>query len=115
MNTNYQKYRKALLEEILSLNTANMTPQEIKESVGYQATRNALIKYLHKEGIPFKDPRSGKKPRPGSARDKLSAIDTSNMTIGELHSFLGGKVKLQSLRMICLHYEIPYKKEANRV
>lgn len=115
MKTNYQKYRKALLDTLAHMDTANMTPQEIKQAVGYTATRNALIKYLHKEGIPFKDPRTGKKPRPGGARDKLSGIDTSNMTISEIHAFLGGTVKLQSLRMICLHYAIPYKKEANRV
>ncbi|PRF67847.1 hypothetical protein C6Q09_19425 [Burkholderia multivorans] len=115
MKTEYQKYRKALLDMLLKMNTATMTPQEIKEATNYKATRNALIKYLHKEGIPFKDSRTGLKPRPGSARDKLSHIDTRNMTIDQIHNFLGGKVKLQSLRMICLHYEIPYKKEANRV
>ncbi|HDR9188586.1 TPA: DUF4224 domain-containing protein [Burkholderia vietnamiensis] len=115
MKTEYQKYRKALLDMLLNMNTATMTPQEIKEATNYKATRNALIKYLHKEGIPFKDSRTGLKPRPGSARDKLSRIDTSNMTIGELYTFLGGQLKPQSIRMVCLNYSIPYKKEANRV
>ncbi|MBU9434157.1 hypothetical protein LGN04_02125 [Burkholderia multivorans] len=104
-----------LRQKLSRMDTAKMTPQQIKEATGYKATRNALIKFLHQEAIPFRDPRTGLKPRPGGTRDKLSGIDTSNMTINQIHTFLEGKVKVQSLRMICLYYGIPYKKEANRV
>lgn len=93
--------------KLRSLDTEKYTTKELLALLDNKVRINVMMKYLAKNGMKYKSMKY-KRERKEGIHSKLIAIDTSQHTVRELHSMIGGDIR--NLQNQLAKNKIPYKK-----
>ncbi|WP_459190592.1 hypothetical protein [Ralstonia pseudosolanacearum] len=99
----------SLAQKLSKIDTANHTVKELHEMVG--GSFFVLRSFLYEQRIPFKNKKArGKINIRETVLNRINGLDSSQLTLQELHNLIGEGIRLKSFRQFICNQQIPYKK-----